>query len=142
MDDNYLDTMGIPIVSGRGLHASDTRDTPRVAVVSRGFAARFWPGQNPLGKRLRVGGPEAEWTEVVGVAADVKFQLFTPTSAPFLYLPRRQNPSTGSTLVVRTAGEPVTVAAALRTAVLETNRDVPVSSCGRWRRSITRTPRT
>ena len=128
VDDNYLDTMGIPIVSGRGLHASDTRDTPRVAVVSRGFAARFWPGQNPLGKRFRVGGPEAEWTEVVGVAADVKFQLFTPTSVPFLYLPRRQNPSTGSTLVVRTAGEPATVAAAVRTAVLETDRDVPVVS--------------
>ena len=126
VDDNYLDTMGIPIVSGRGLHASDASDTLRVAVVSRGLATRFWPGQNPLGKRLRVGGPDAEWTEIVGVAADVKFQLFTPTSAPFLYLPRRQNPSTRSTLVVRTAGDPATVAGALRTAVLETNRDVPV----------------
>jgi predicted permease len=126
VDDSYLDTMGIPIVSGRGLHASDGSDTPRVAVVSRGLAVRFWPGQNPLGKRLRVGGPDAEWTEIVGVAADVKFQLFTPTSAPFLYLPRLQNPSARSTLVVRTTGEPATVATALRTAVLETNRDVPV----------------
>ena len=72
--------------------------------------------------------PKRTWTEIVGVAADVKFQLFTPASVPFLYLPRRQNPSTGSTLVVRTAGEPVTVAAAVRTAVLETDRDVPVVS--------------
>ena len=98
------------------------------AAQSHDCAARFGPGQTPRGKRFRVGGPEAEWTEVVGVATDVKCQLFTPTSVPFLYLPRRQNPSTGSTLVVRTAGEPVTVAAAVRTAVLEANRDVPVVS--------------
>ena len=128
VDDDYMETMAISIVNGRGLHASDTSDAPRVAVVSRGLAARYWPGQNPLGKRIRVGGLDGAWTEVVGVAADVKFQLFTPTSTPFLYLPRPQNPSIRSTLVVRTAGEPAAVAAAVRTAVLETNRDVPVVS--------------
>jgi predicted permease len=126
VDDDYLDTIGVAIVTGRGFQSSDTGDTPRVAVVSRGLAARFWPGQNPLGKRIRFGGREGEWTEIVGVAADVKFRLFTPASTPFLYLPRLQNPSTRATLVVRTAAESATVAAAVRAAALETGRDVPV----------------
>ena len=120
--------MGIPIVSRRGIPRlrhprlpTSRRRQPRL----RG-PLLAWP--EPAEQAVRLGGAEAEWTEVVGVAADVKFQLFTPTSAPFLYLPRRQHPSTGSTLVVRTAGEPVTVAAAVRTAVLETDCDVPVVS--------------
>jgi len=126
VDESYLDTIGIPLVSGRGFRSSDTAETPRVAIVSRGMATRYWPGQSPLGKRIRLAGPEAAWTEVVGVAADIKFRLFTPTSVPFLYLPRRQNPSMRSTLVVRTAAGSDTVATRIRSAVLETDREVPV----------------
>ena len=126
VDEAYLDTIGIPIVMGRGIQATDTADTPRVAIVSNGMAARYWPGEDPLGKRIRLAGPNPVWAEVVGVAADSKFRLFTPVSTPFLYLARLQNPPTRNTLVVRTDADSGALAEAVRSAVLETGRDVPV----------------
>ena len=103
VDEGYFDTIGIPIVSGRGFRRTDTADAPRVAIVSRGMAARYWPDENPLGKRIRLAA-RTVWAEIVGVAADAKFRLFTPDSTPFLYLPRLQNPSTRSTLIVQNGG--------------------------------------
>src|SRR6185503_17382257 len=88
VDETYLDAVGIPIVTGRGVQATDTVDTPRVAVVSHGMAERYWPGENPVGKRIRLAGPRPVWAEVVGVTADSKFRLFTSVSTPFLYLAR------------------------------------------------------
>jgi putative ABC transport system permease protein len=111
---------------GRGIQATDTADTPRVAVVSNGMAARYWPGENPLGKRIRLAGANPVWAEVVGVAADAKFRLFTSVSTPFLYLARLQNPPTRNTLVVRTDADSAALAEAVRSAVLETGRDVPI----------------
>ncbi len=126
VDETYLDTIGIPIVSGRGIQATDTADTPRIAIVSSGMAARYWPGENPLGKRIRLAGPNPVWAEVVGVAANSKFRLFTQNSTPFLYLARQQNPPTRNTLVVRTDAESAALAEDVRSAVLETGRDVPI----------------
>ena len=126
VDDNYLEAIGIAIVSGRGIHATDAANTPRVAVVSRGMAARYWPGQNPLGKRVRLTTSGGDWVQIVGVAADSKFRLFTPTSTPILYLPRLQNPVTRTTLVVRTDGDADAAAAQVRAAVLSSGRDVPI----------------
>jgi predicted permease len=125
IDEGYLGTIGIGVLEGRGVAATDTAAAPRVGVVNRGMAERYWPGQNAIGKRLRV-FPGPEWVEVVGVAEDVKFRLFTPVSTPFLYLPRRQYPAGRTTLVVQTQGDPVAFAEPVRTAILQTNRDVPV----------------
>ncbi len=126
VDEGYFDTIGIRIENGRGIQATDTPDTTRVAVVSRGMASRYWPGENPLGKRIRLAGADDAWAEVVGVAADAKFRLFTPNSAPFLYLPRLQNPSARATLMVRTEDDSEAAAAQVRTAILETDRQVPI----------------
>jgi predicted permease len=126
VDEGYFDTMGIAIVSGRGIQATDSADTPRIAVVSNGMAARYWPDENPLGKRIRLTGPDPTWAEVVGVAADSKFRLFTLNSTPFLYLSRLQNPPTRNTLVVGTQAESAALAEEVRAAVLETGRDVPI----------------
>ena len=126
IDEGYFDTIGIPLAEGRGIDATDTAEAPRVAVVSRGMAARYWPGESALGKRIRVLGPSPQWVEVVGVAADIKFRLFTPVSTPFLYLPRRQYPAERATLVVRTVGDSLAAADLVRNAILETDRDVPI----------------
>jgi predicted permease len=126
IDDGYLDTIGIPIVRGRGFSSADTADAPRVAIVNRGMAARYWPGQDPIGKRMRIGGPNNPWVEIVGVAADAKFRLFTPASTDFLYLPRLQQPAARSTLLVAVAGDPAAVATALRKAVTDTDPNVPI----------------
>jgi predicted permease len=128
VDEDYFGTIGIPIVSGRAFEATDTLDAPRVGIVSRGMAARYWAGQDPLGKRIRLSGPNGEWVQVVGVAEDAKFRLFTSASTPFLYLPRLQNPSMRSTLVARTESESAEVATQVRTAILEAGREVPILS--------------
>ena len=129
-DERYLDTIGIPIVRGRGLHATDTADAPRVAVVSSGLAARYWPNQDPLGKRIEIVGPGGGPVEVVGVAADAKFALFTPNSTPFMYLSRLQSPTTRQTLLVQTTAESAGVATLVRDAIAATDRSVPV--LGTW----------
>ena len=86
IDETYLDTLGVRVVQGRGFTAADAAGAPPVAIVPQGMAARYWPGSDPVGKRLRV-GVDGRWVQIVGVAADSKFQLFTPSSADLLYLP-------------------------------------------------------
>jgi putative ABC transport system permease protein len=110
---------------GRGIAASDTAETTPVALVNQGMAARYWPGESALGKRLRVFGGDGGWVEVVGVVADIKFRLFTPLSTPFLYLPRRQYEQSRATLVVRTRGNALAAAEPLRAAILDTDPNVP-----------------
>jgi len=126
VDEGYFETIGIRIESGRGVLATDTADAPRVAIVNRGMANRYWPGDEPLGKRIRL--TDGAWAEIVGVAAYAKFRLFTSNSTPFLHLPHQQNPLTRATLVVRTEAESEALASELRAAILETDRTVPILS--------------
>ncbi|MET0163542.1 MAG: ABC transporter permease [Vicinamibacterales bacterium] len=126
VDEGYFETIGISIENGRGVLATDTADAPRVAIVNRGMANRYWPGDEPLGKRIRL--TDGAWAEIVGVAADAKFRLFTSNSTPFLYLPHQQNPLPRATLVVRTEAESEALASELRAAILETDRTVPILS--------------
>ena len=128
VDEHYFDAIGIPIVGGRRFEATDAIDAPRVAIVNRGMAARYWPGQDPIGKRVRLNRPDEGWVQIVGVAQDIKFRLFTSSSTPFLYLPRLQHPITRSTLIVRTEGESAEVAAQVRSAVVALGREVPILS--------------
>ena len=125
VDEDYLETIGIPLVAGRHLDRRDTADAPRVAIVSSGMARRYWPGQDPLAQRLRLTASN-EWAVIVGVAADTKFRLFTPPSTPFLYLPRHQSPIARSTLLVRTAGDSASVAAPVRAAITGIDREMPI----------------
>ena len=69
---DYFDTMGIPIVQGRGFQPADAASPALVAVVNETFAKTFWKGQNPIGQRVRSGGARGTWLTVVGVAKDVK----------------------------------------------------------------------
>jgi predicted permease len=126
VDEGYFDAIGIRVVDGRGIAVTDAAGAPLVAVVSQGMAARYWPDGSAVGKRLRVFAPAPEWVEVVGVAADVKWRLFTPPSTPFLYLPQRQYPSGRATLVVATRDDPATAAAPVRAAIMAIDRDVPI----------------
>ena len=126
IDEDYFDAIGIRLLEGRGVAATDTQASPRVAIVSRGMAERYWPGESALGKRIRVLTPTPQWAEVVGIAADIKVQLFVPNSRPFLYLPRRQYPPERATLVVRTRGDSLTAAEPVRAAIVATGREVPI----------------
>ncbi|MBA3555762.1 MAG: ABC transporter permease, partial [Gemmatimonadales bacterium] len=103
---NYFRTLGIPILRGRGFALSDGGDAPPVVVVSQTLARRAWPGQDPLGKRLKLGsaeGPEP-WRTVIGVAGEVRYRdLLAPP--PTLYLPLLQTEHVIRWLLVRPSAE-------------------------------------
>jgi predicted permease len=85
---NYFKTLGIPILRGRGFLDADAADAPPVVVVSQSVAQRFWPGENPVGKQLRLGSVALPYT-VVGEAGDIRYRLLR-RATPTVYLPWRQ----------------------------------------------------
>ena len=110
----YLETMQIPIVAGRGFDARDEvgkRGYPRSVLVSDSFAQRYWPGQDPLGKRI--GSPEW-WMTVVGVAGDVRYTGLESAPTIDVYYPQRLFPQAAITLVARTMGDPLNEVAEVR----------------------------
>ncbi|HET8783521.1 MAG TPA: ABC transporter permease [Pyrinomonadaceae bacterium] len=127
----YFETMTIPLLSGRAFNDQDTATTPRVAVISESMARRYWPGEDPIGKRIgagRIQRPE-DWTQVVGVVKDVRQFELTADSKPQMYLPYRQRgffPS--EDLVVKTDVDPASLASTVRNAVWEIDKDQPVSN--------------
>src|SRR5688500_2398446 len=83
----FFETLGIPLRRGRDVSESDTQASPAVAVVSESFAARYWPGQDALGRRFTIQGRERA---IVGVAGDVRVRGLEQNSEPQVYLPSRQ----------------------------------------------------
>jgi putative ABC transport system permease protein len=119
----YFRTMGVPLKSGRDFTGSDRLDTPRVVIINETMARRLFPGENPLGKRLDVSwssilrtGKAPEW-EIVGVAADVRQEGLRADVGSHIYISHDQEPNLRASLVVRTAGDPLAVAASVRQAI-------------------------
>jgi putative ABC transport system permease protein len=130
----YFETMGIPLRRGRFFTVADRRDAQPAIVISEAMAERFWPGKDPLGRRIRVKGPGApRWSTVVGVAGDVRHNGLTAQVKGAWYLPRSQfDLSTGSlipgmTLVVKTAGNPADLAGPVRAVIRAIDPRLPVS---------------
>ena len=107
---DYFETLGIPLSSGRGFTRADDQDAAPVAIVNETMAARYWPGADPLGARLRV---KDRWMRVVGVARVSKYRNFLEVPRPFFYVPLRQNFFRQVVLHVRTREAPRALAAAL-----------------------------
>ena len=125
----YFDTLGIPITQGRGFTDADDSNAPRVAIVSESVARRYWPGQNPIGRRLQF-TPQFPWTTVVGVAADSRYRELTRDWLT-VYFPAKQffffSPSV---IVVRTASEPAMLLSSLRQAIQAAAPEAAVHSVG------------
>ncbi len=128
---NYFRTMSIRVVSGRGITPQDIADKAQVAVISETMARTHWPGEEALGKRIKMGryASTAPWITIVGVAANVRqFELESETR-PQLYLPYSQVGFFAPRhLVVRTSGDPLGFVAAVREAVWSVDPDQPVSN--------------
>jgi putative ABC transport system permease protein len=124
---DYFRTMEIPIVRGRAFTEQDKAGAPPVVIVNETLARKHWPGQDPLGKRIRFYGPieKAPWMQVVGVIKDVKHELNIPVE-PEYYLPHAQNSWNAMVLVARTSVEPSSLAGALRQQVWAIDKDQPV----------------
>ncbi len=114
----YFDTMHTRILRGRAFTDQDRVDTPRVVVVSEGMARVLWPGQDPLGKCLRIGRLPAPCTSVIGVAEDVRLGSLTSTEHFHFYLAIDQYPDRdGSGMFLRVRGEPAAQAESIRRAL-------------------------
>jgi len=109
---DFFSTMKIPLKSGR-LFMAHEDSTPLVIIVNEAFAKKYWPGQNPIGKRASVGYNSDSLRAVVGVVGDVRRAALDQEPAPAMYLPHRQAAYSGLTLVVRTRDNAASVPAAL-----------------------------
>ncbi len=137
---SYFRVLGIPLVQGRAVEAPDAERSARVVVVSAATAKRFWPGEDPIGKRIRVVW-EPDWRTVVGVAGDVRQYALSgrvPAEvAGALYMPYPQGVALdreiprAMALFVKTTAEPAELSGRLRGLVASVNPDVPVGDVGK-----------
>jgi putative ABC transport system permease protein len=125
----YLQTMGVPLLRGRYFTDQDNERSTPVLMVSESIAKRFWPNQDPIGKRLKWGPPESKdpWLTIVGVTGDVKQGSLDVATAPHTYQPFLQNPTPSLNVAIRASGEPASLAAALRAAVWDLDSQLAVA---------------
>ena len=123
----YFETMGIPIVSGRAFARTDTAAAQRVAIVSESAAARYWPGEEPIGKRVRL-GPRFEWTTVVGVAADLRYRELTNNWMTVYYPAAQSFHFDAGNLAIRTARPPATLLSTVRETIQAIEPAVPIDT--------------
>lgn len=109
---DYFRTMETRLVQGRDFTAQDDAQSPPVAIVNEAFARRFWPGENPIGKRFNF--TTGNWIEIVGIAQNGKYSSLAAINEPFVYLPLAQNYESKVTLVARSAGDPYQLLATIR----------------------------
>jgi len=119
----YLHTLRTPLLAGRDFTDADTADTQPVIIVNQAFVNRYWPGQNALGKRVRLWD---RWCSVAGVAANGKYRRVTYEAAPLVLIPLAQRYENLVTLHVRVKGDPVAFSSAIDQAIHEVSPDLPL----------------
>jgi predicted permease len=122
----FFETMEIPLVAGRGFTARDAGDAPRVVVINEAAARKYFPGENPIGRRTGPTLEESGRREIVGILRDAKYNSVRDAAVPTLYLPFLQNPQGNATFEVRTAGDPMAAIAGIREAVRQIDPALPL----------------
>jgi putative ABC transport system permease protein len=124
----YFRAVGIPLIEGRDFEATDAQGSPQVAVVDRRLAAKFWPNQTAVGKRINTSGDPNDWITVVGVVGHVYKNGLMDEGEPQLYLPLAQMPQRSMSVVVRTAGPPLSFAPLIRQMIKRHDPNLPTAS--------------
>ena len=131
--DALFTTLGVPLIRGRVFDARDEAGRAPTVIVNEALAGKYLPGVDPVGRHLKIGGPERPiapnnpWMEIVGVVGDIKYSGLQTAPEPTYYLPYRQNPWNGQFVVVRTTSDPAALATAAREAVASLDKDLPVA---------------
>jgi predicted permease len=120
----YFQVMGIPVLKGREFDDHDDDSAPRVAVINEALAVQLWPGKDPLQRRIRL--VSGDLLRVIGVVKTGKYAFLTEQPRPYLYLPLRQNYTSPTIFLVRTAGAPTQLVSALRQSIRSLDSDLPI----------------
>jgi putative ABC transport system permease protein len=122
---DYFRTMQMRLLKGRVFTDHDDEKSGNVVIISETMVRRYWPNEEPLGKRIG-SGPD-RWREIVGVVKDVKHFGLDADTPPSMYIPVRQQPARGMTVTIRTSAEPLSVTSALRREVWASDRNLAVA---------------
>ncbi|HXB74404.1 MAG TPA: ABC transporter permease [Candidatus Acidoferrales bacterium] len=124
---DYFRTVSIPLRSGRLFTERDDRDHAQVALINETMARGLWPGEDPIGRKVRTGGKEGSWRTIVGIVGDVyQYGLDSPKTMQ-IYLPYKQNRVPSVTLLVRGVRDPTPLTPAIRAAVAAIDRELPLA---------------
>jgi putative ABC transport system permease protein len=128
VSNDYFRAMGIQLVAGRTFMDDDGEGAPPVVVVSQSFARKFFPEENPIGRRIRWGGWAVEWLTIIGVVSDVRVASLEKEPAPASYMPIFQVPRTRRNVVfiARTSGDTATLVNAMRERIQDIDQELPV----------------
>jgi putative ABC transport system permease protein len=126
---DYFDAMGIEVMNGRPFNDHDRQGSLMVCLVDETFARRFWPNEDPLGRRVKIGGSQstAPWLTIVGVVAHVKHYGLNAQGREFIYFPYTQTPARQMFLAVRTEGDPSNLAGPVRNEIASLDPDQPIA---------------
>jgi len=136
IEQNYFRVLGIPLLRGRYFTEQDNTESHGVVMINETMARRYWPKEDPIGRRLQTKFPEAKppwrpesinsWLTIVGVVGDVKDDASTDDTVPEMYLPYLQNPSSLMNLLVRSTSDPLPLVQRVRSQVLAVDGNQPV----------------
>ncbi|HEV7473375.1 MAG TPA: ABC transporter permease, partial [Pyrinomonadaceae bacterium] len=128
--DDYFKTLGVSILKGRGFTERDGEKAPGVVIVNQAFAKKFFPNEDPVGKRIKPGistlADETDWREIVGVVGDVRNRNLSSELRAGYFVPQAQVPFNQMTIIVRTTGDPHTLITAAQNEVHAMDSEVPV----------------
>ena len=128
VDPLYFQLMEIPLLRGRYFTDFDNADSPRVTIINKSMADRWWPNEDPIGKRIKQGFPDGQgpYLQIVGVVGDVKQDSLERSSKTEVYLPQSQEPVGSMSLVVKAASDPLLLVPAVKREIYGIDKDQPV----------------
>ena len=136
----YFQAMGIPLLSGRLITEQDVANNNSVVVINEAMARRFWPGENPVGKRISTAtssGQQTQWTSIVGVVGSVRHLGLDVEPRPEIYYHTSGVPPFGPVLVIRTTGDPLRLISGVRSKVRELDPNLPISRVSSMEQLVT-----
>jgi putative ABC transport system permease protein len=124
----FFSTLGIHLIKGRDFTVDDHAKAPGVVIISEALAQRYWPGEDPINKRLKESGTTNPWLTVIGVASDVKYRGLpnNPNNDPDVYFPLAQRPLNNLSLAVRAQSDPVNLITVIRREFQKLDPDLPL----------------
>jgi predicted permease len=131
----YFETVGIPLLQGRDFARTDTEGTPLVVIINETMAQRFWPGESAIGKRFKFFGDQ-DFTTVIGIARNSKYNAVAEDPIPFIYQPLLQNYTPQATLHLLAAGDPASLTSAVRREIQQIDPTLSVFNIRTLRQQV------